>query len=528
MSRHHWILLGIVLASFGLRLALLPLIQNPGLNDQNHYYNLGTRLLTGEGFTIDYVWHYSSLPDTIEHPTDHWMPVAGIVAAFGMALFGEGAQNALVFFIIAGSLLPIVAYLATKQYGLSDNLALIAACFAISIPDIVWNSLRTDSTIINMLLIPASIIAFIHGVKHNKWWAYAVSGVLGGLAYLTRNDSILILPLVISCGVVYLLWERKFTSRRQLWQIILVPIVFIVTASPWLIRNQQVTGSLGSPESDVMFFMVDAKDHYAYNMPLTLDSMLERRTISEHINKRLFELIAAFKQIIISLDVALPVLVGLGILILLWERDKQHWLVTTPVILWVLGILIAYPILLPLKSQSGSFEKAYLTIVPLLLPLAVIAIDKLFVKDQWRMIAIGLIVGLMAANSFDVVRLETQNANNFYRSMERLTDTIQALPDNTGDDEIRVMSQDPFPMSYFGISSVMTPLTSNREDVIAIAERYEIDYLIMPAARPTLDGLFQQREVDTRFDYVTNLSNESRVLYEIYAFDYEEIANGRE
>ncbi|MEO1289678.1 MAG: hypothetical protein AAFV93_18095, partial [Chloroflexota bacterium] len=327
---------------------------------------------------------------------------------------------------------------------------------------------------------------------------------------------------------VYLLWGRKFTSRKQLWQIIIVPIVFIVTASPWLIRNQQVTGSLGSPESDVMFFMVDAKDHYAYNMPLTLDSMLERRTISEHINKRLFELIAAFKQIIISLDVALPLLVGLGILILLWERDKQQWLVATPVILWVLGILIAYPILLPLKSQSGSFEKAYLTIVPLLLPLAVIAIDKLFVKDQWRMIAVGLIVGLMAANSFDVVRLETQTANNFYGSMERLTNTIQALPDNTGDDEIRVMSQDPFPMSYFGISSVMTPLTSNREDVIAIAERYEIDYLIMPAARPTLDGLFQQREVDTRFDYVTNLSNESRVLYEIYAFDYEEIANGRE
>lgn len=521
MKRPYWILLGIIISSLLLRIALLIFIENPGLNDQNHYYNLGTRLLNGDGFTIDYVWHYSNIPDAIEHPIDHWMPIAGVVAGVGMMIFGQGAQSALLGFILVGALLPIIVYIATKQYNLSDNLALMASAFAISIPDFVWNSLRTDTTIINMLLIPASILAFIHALKNQRWWGYILCGVLGGLAYLTRNDSILILPLVVSCAVVYLMWGKQFTKRQQLWQIILIPIAFFITVSPWLIRNYQTLDMIGSAETSHMFFMVDAKDHYAYNMPLTLESMLERRTINDHINKRLFELVAAIKQIIISLDIVLPLLVAIGVLSILWDRKRQTLLIATPVLLWLLGILIAYPILLPLKSQSGSFEKAYLTIVPLMLPFAAFAIERLFKDDRWRVVAVVVSVLLMCANSFDVVRLETQRANQFYANMHRLTDTIKSLDDLTGDGDIRVMSQDPFPMSYFGVSSVMTPLTSSRDDVLIIANQYDIDYLILPAARPALDDLYQQREIDERFVYVTSISNTTRTLYEIYAINDE-------
>ncbi|MGB7340870.1 MAG: glycosyltransferase family 39 protein [Phototrophicaceae bacterium] len=521
MKRQYWILLGFVISSLILRIALLIFIENPGLNDQNHYYNLGTRLLNGDGFTIDYVWHYSHLPASIEHPIDHWMPVAGIAAAIGMFIFGEGAQSALFLFIIMGSLLPVVVYSAAKQYDLSDNLALMASAFAISIPDFVWNSLRTDTTIINMLLIPASIIAFIHAIKHQRWWSYIICGVLGGIAYLTRNDSILILPLVVSCAVVYLIWGKAYTNRRQLWRLIVIPIAFAITIAPWLVRNYQTLDMLGSPETSRMFFMVDAKDHYAYNMSLTLESMLERRTISEHINKRLFEFFAAIKQIIISLDGVLPLLMAIGLLSLLWQRNRQSWLTALPVVLWILGILIAYPFLLPLKSQSGSFEKAYLTIVPMMLPFAAFAIDRLFKNNLWRVIAVLVTVLLMAANSFDVVRSETQRANQFYANMQRLTDIIMTLDDRTGDDEVRVMSQDPFPMSYFGIKSVMTPLTTTREDVLALTDRYDIDYLIMPAARPALDALYQQGEIDERFTFMTSMRDETRILYEIYAITNE-------
>lgn len=522
MKRQHQILLLILICSLLLRVILLTFIHNPGLNDQNHYYNLGHRLINGEGFTIDYIWHYSHIPDEIVHPIDHWMPLAGVAVAFGMSLFGESPQSALFLFIIAGTLLPLLVYIAAKQYDLSDFAALSAAAFAIAVPDFVWNSLRTDSTILNMLLITASIILFIHAIRQSRWWAYILCGFLGGIAYLTRNDSILILPLVLASGVTYAIWGAKFTERQYLWQVILVPLTFLLTISPWLIRNYQILGMLGSPETSRMFFMVDAKDHYAYNIPITWDTMLERRTIAEHISKRLFELIAAAKQIIISLDVVLPLLLPLGVLYLLWERNRTKLLLTVPVVLWMLGILVAYPILLPYKSQSGSFEKAYLTIVPLLLPIAAIAVEKLFKEGIWRTIAVVLMVLLMVANSYDVVRSETQRADGFYTNVLLAVNELNALPDDTGDGEIRVMTQDPYIMSYYGISSVMIPLTRTREDVLEIAGLYDIDYLLMPAARPALDGLFQQAETDNRFTYIESISNSNRLLFEIYRLNPDE------
>ena len=516
MKRQYWILLIIVISSLLLRLSLLTFIHNPGLNDQNHYYNLGHRLLNGEGFTIDYVWHYSHIPDEIVHPVDHWMPLAGVAVAIGMTLFGENAQSALFLFILTGAILPVIVYIATKQYEVSDATALIASAFAISIPDFVWNSLRTDTSILNMLLISGSIVAFIHGIKHSRWWAYIFCGVSGGVAYLTRNDSILILPLIFGCGVLYGLWGAKFTKRTNLWQVVLVFIAFFLTISPWIIRNYQTIGMFGSPETERMFFMVDAKDHYAYNIPITLETMFERLSTGEHITKRLFELLAAFKQMIISLDVVLPLLVPLGFLILISERNLTKIAVALPAVLWISGILVAYPLLLPYKSQSGSFEKAYLTIVPLLLPIAAIAMGKLISDGRWRNIAVIFTVLLMVANSYDLVRLETQRADDVYASVQEAVNQIEALPDVTGDGEIRIMTQDPYIMSYYGISSVMIPFTETREDVLEIATHYDIDYLLMPAARPALDGLFQQNEVDDRFAYIESISDNARLLFEIY------------
>lgn len=70
-------LAAIVAIGFVFRIALMSMVHNPGLHDPAHYFILGRRLSQGHGFTIDYVWHYSRVPDDIVHATDHWMPLAG-------------------------------------------------------------------------------------------------------------------------------------------------------------------------------------------------------------------------------------------------------------------------------------------------------------------------------------------------------------------------------------------------------------------------------------------------------------------
>ncbi len=517
MKRQHGLLLLIVILGLLFRIGLLTFIHNPGLNDQNHYYNLGRRLINGDGFTIDYVWHYSSVPDEIVHPIDHWMPLAGVAVAVGMAIGGETPQSALMLFIIAGAFLPILVFIATKQYDLSDELALIVASFAVVIPDFVWNSLRTDTTILNMVFITASIIALTYAIRHGRWWGYIICGLLGGVAYITRNDSVIILPMAFVTVFAYAIWGRNIINRKQLWQVILVPIAFLVTITPWLIRNYETLGMLGSPETSRMFYMIDAKQHYAYNIPITLETMLEQQTIQQLVGKRLFEFAAAIKQMIISLDSILPVLIAIGLISLLFKRHRSHLLTVSPALIWLLGILVAYPILLPYKSQSGSFEKAYLTIVPMLLPLSAIAIEQLFVKGFWRYIAVGFAGLLMAVNSFEFIRQETQFADRHYTSVELVANRLETLPDLTGDGEIRTMTQDPYIMSYFGYSSVMIPLTETREDVLEIATRYGIDYLQMPAARPALDAIFTENEQDDRFVWVEDIIENGRITFKLYA-----------
>jgi hypothetical protein len=505
------ILLLIIFGGLALRLVLLPLIQNPGLHDQNHYYNLGRRLLLGDGFTIDYVWHFNDVPAEIVNPVDHWMPLPAVAVWAGMLIAGENVHASLIFFIAAGLLIPLLSYWGAKQLGLSDTSALFAAAFAVIIPDLLSYSLRSDSSIFNALFISASCLLFNKGLQGSKWY-FAASGLAGGLAYLCRNDAILLIPLVFAVLFIYWFWS-SIEKRKLLWAGMLIPLVFALTIAPWLIRNQLVLGRIGTAEGNKMFFMTDARQHYAYNMPITLETMLAEQSIPELLYKRAFEFAAAVKQVFDSLSWLSPLFL-LG-LFYIWRERKQLW-VLAPILLWLIGILIAYPIFIPMKSQSGSFEKAYLGILPLLLPIAALAIEKL--RREWRLPLVLAAVALLLWQGIGYVRDDTDFANRYYQSITALVETLETMPDVTGDGEIRIMSQDPYVMSYFGYASIMTPLAS-REDVLALAAHFEIDYMLMPAARPALDALYLGEEEDPRFVFAAQIERHDGRFFELYALN---------
>jgi 4-amino-4-deoxy-L-arabinose transferase-like glycosyltransferase len=446
------------------------------------------------------------------------MPLAGVAVAIGMTLGGETPQAALLLFVVAGVMLPLLVYVATKQLWTDDKLALMASLLTMVLPDVVWNSLRTDSTILNMVLMMGAVITLNHGLRRQRWWAFVASGVCAGLAYLTRNDSIVFLPMLLVLSVAYVLFGRRIVSVRVLLVSLgLVPLAFVATISPWLMRNQQVLGMLGTPEGSRMFFMVDQRDHYAYGIDLTLETMLERQTIQEHMTKRLFELGAGVKQMAVSLDVLLTVAVPIGLIVLLWRRDWHRLLLVAPAVIWIAGILVAYPILMPLKSQSGSFEKAFLTMLPLLIPLGVFGLTTVIKnhKLQWGIILCATV--WLMANSIHTVQRETDFANTYYASIQKLIDTLDTLPDVTGDGEVRLMAQDPYVISYFGYKSVMMPFAT-REDTLLLADRYAIDYIMMPPGRPALDALYLQQETDPRFALVAHIADAGVKPFELYQF----------
>lgn len=514
-------LLAIVAAAFLFRAALLSLAHNPGLHDPIHYFNLGRRLAEGQGFTIDYVWHYSRIPPDISHGIDHWMPLAGVAAALGIALGGASPLAAVVAFVVAGAAVPLLTFLAAKQLELADDSALIAALLAAFIPDLVLSSLRTDTTALNAVFICVAILLLNDGLQHSRRVSFILCGALAGLAYLTRNDSLLFFPMLVA-AILIRMWvgARRLPYRVAFIALCLTIASFLVVIAPWLWRNLQETGLPGTAETSRMFFMVEQTDHYAYGTAITWESMLQRRSLGELLYFRLFQFAAAIKQILVSLAFPLNILILAGAIRLMRNRPPARLLMLAPAALWLLGILFVYPFLLPLKSQAGSFEKALLTVVPLLIPPAAIALDAVFKRFAWKMAFLGITVLWLAVSSIVQVRRVTEFADTYYGSIQVMLDELATLPDVTGDGEIRLMSQDPYVMSYFGYASVMTPLAS-REGTLELGRRFGIDYLMMPASRPALDALYLSEESDPRFVLAAHIADAGAIPFELYRLVYD-------
>ena len=514
-------LAAIIVAGFLFRLSLLSFVHNPGLHDPIHYFNLGMRLADGQGFTINYIWHYSNLPSDVLHPIDHWMPLAGAAAGIGIALFGESSHAALFIFVLVGSLLPVLAFLAAKQLAQPEGAAITAAAFAAFLPDLVWASLRTDTTILNTSALCLSVLLYNRGLRYGHRLSIVLCGFAAGLAYLTRNDSVLLLPVFISVAALRVLCSgQRRTIREAALLILTLYASFLLTVAPWLIRNLQELDMLGPAETIRMFFMVEHHDHYAYGLPISLESMLGRQSIADLLAKRAFELLAAFKQIAVSFTVPLFALVVGGVGLLFRGRDQERLLLASPAIIWLLGILLVYPILLPLKSQAGSFEKAFLSILPLFLPFSALSLEHFLRGPRLRLAVVAALLAWFAFSSYGLVRQETAKADLYYGSIGVLIDTLEDLPDLTGDDRLRVMTQDPYVFSYFGYESLMTPFAS-RADTLDLAQRFNIDYLMMPPGRPALDPLYLGQESDERFLLVAHLPEAGEKPFELYRFVHD-------
>jgi 4-amino-4-deoxy-L-arabinose transferase-like glycosyltransferase len=513
MKLYHKLFL-VCLWALALRLALAPSVRLPGIADPNHYYNLGRQLATGHGFTIDYVWQFNHPPNTITHPEDYWTPLTGVVVAASMKLFGISVRAAILPSILIGALaLPLLAYWAARQMRCTETASLFAAAMAAVLPEFVMNSLRTDTTLLSTVFVDLTILALTYGVRRGGPLPFAILGVTTGLAYLVRSDGVLLLPMVAVTLLVYARWGRPYVQRLKDWRyVVLAPLLAVLVALPWLVRNVRETGSLTTPKLGYMFFLTDYREHYVYSTKLSLNTLLESQTPAQLIAKRLFEMAASVKLMYTTLDVVLPVAVAGGLILLVVARDRDRLLILAPTLILLGGFFFFYTVLVPFKSQGGSFKKTYLSLIPLLLPLAGYALERAITDRRLLLGTLLLTIGFMSADAIELSRADISFASHYLDEMRTVVDDARALPDTNGDGEIVLMDQDQFILGFLGLRSVVIPMES-RDVVLEVAQRYHVDYLMMPPARPSLDPIYEGKETDPRFVPVKAIPGTDIVLY---------------
>ncbi len=511
LSRTLYRLALIFVLAILFRLILAQFVHHPGIADPNHYYNVGRELAAGNGFQVDYVWEFYNHPTVVVHPEDHWMPLTSALAALPMTVLGPGVQHALLPFILSGALLSVLVYLAARQLGCSTEASLFAAALAAVLPEFVLNSVRTDTTIPNALLVGVHFLLLAHGLQTGRIWALIGSGLAGGLAYLTRNENVLLLPVFVLVLVAY--WLR---ARRQThWRFTpLVPAVGLIVVAPWLARNIALFGKASGVDLDRMLWWSGVLDQYVYSRPLTPQTFLASQSIVQIIGKRLFEMAASIKLMYTTLDVFLPIALAGGMLLLLIWRDRERLLILAPPLMLLGTVFVFYTVLLPFLSQAGSFKKAYLSLVPLLLPVAAYALECAVPNQTMRRGVMALATGLMALNAVELVRADIRFTDTYLETMQKVVTAARTLPDTNGDGQIILMSQDPFMLGFLGVKSVMIP-AEDRETVLKVAQRYHVDYLLMPPDRPSLDPLYSGEETDPRFVAVKPVVGTPMVLYSL-------------
>lgn len=504
----------ICLAALVLRAGLAAFVEHPGIADPNHYYNLGRELVAGHGFRIDYIWQYFGQPEAVVHPIDWWMPLTGVIAAGGMAVFGVSVHAALVPFVLLGALLPLLAYAGTRQLGGSELAGLFAAAAVAVLPELVLNSVRTNTLIPNALFVCGAILLLVRGLRGNDWRALVGSGLLAGLAYLTRSEALLLLPMLIVTAALYAVVRPSALRARP--AALLLPILAAgIVIAPWLARNLHEFGWLTPPTQGQVVFWDDIRDLYAYDPHFSWNTLREAQSLSTMVSKRLFEMAASAKLLYTGLDVFLPVPVIGGLLWLAARRDRDRLLALAPTLLLLLGFFVFYTAINPYMSQGGSFKKAYLSLVPLLIPVGALVMERAIPDRRLLLGAMGLALVLMTANAVEMVRADVRFTHTYVEDMRRVVTTLNDLPDTNGDGDLVVMNQDQFIMSFLGVKSVVIPF-DDREIVLEAAQRYGVDYLLMPPARPALDPLYQGQEVDPRFVLAATVP---ATKYEIYRFE---------
>lgn len=491
-SRAFWMIL---IAGFIVRLAAAYVAPHPGIADSNHYYNLGRNLAEGRGFVIDYIWNYHTPPETVTHPIDYWMPLPALPPALMLTFFPDNLFAALIPSVLIGTLLAALTYAIAAAMKLDEQIRLLAMLGVVFLPEFVLNSARTDTTLLYILFIGISCISFYKGLMDHPYWLL-LAGIAAGLAHLSRQDAIIIAPAFVLALVIHWRFNDKPLPFRWLW---LIPLGWVLTLAPWMWRNHELYGVLLPSGASRTLFMTSFIDQFTYGRDLTFDHYLAwgmPNIVANWITMAL----ANVKTMYTVLGIGLPItaLIGLGGLI--WKKEKNRWLMQILPICIVLGLFAFYSFVTPFHTQGGSFKKSYLLLIPFLSVVGAWAIWT-FIQPKQIAWAVGLLLaGFGLLGSFDLVRLDFAVARNFNQSVIDLDVTLQERGDVNGDGEIIIMTQDPFILNLYGYPALMLP-SDPRDMILEAAYRYDVDYILLPAARESLDDLYNQVEIDPRLEW---------------------------
>jgi hypothetical protein len=272
------------LAALALRLVVALVIHQPGYVDAYYYYQIAGNWQAGKGLTETTVWNYQAgglfdpaTPGNLEHAAfSYWTPLASLLIILSFNIFGVSFWAAALPFILMSCCLPPLAYgLGKILFGAAQRRYSWLMALVMLFPGryfLFWNA--PDNFALFALVSLLMLMAIYRGLYHNDRWL-PLAGVLGGLAYLSRSDGILLTFTLLACFA----W-RVWTARRNpkaagaledlpRWRMLIIALgLALLVVSPWLARNLAQLGAIFPANNTKVLFLRDYQDFFSYGISL--------------------------------------------------------------------------------------------------------------------------------------------------------------------------------------------------------------------------------------------------------------------
>lgn len=331
-------------AALLVRLWLALQLPFPQLDDPAGYIQLARNIASGRGLVSDVLWNYWVSFPTITHPSNEfWMPLASILMAGSIRLFGDTLFAAQLPGILAGSLLAPLAYgIGRTLWPAQRPWAVLAVMLLVLNAMLVYQSVSADSSALYTLLATLALFAGVQAIERRQIGWGLLAGLLCGLSYLTRSHG-LVLPAAI--GLIALLRLRR--SPRSLLVVGAALVLgFCALIIPWWLRNQAVFGMTQPIPLAALVASRGYEDWFNYTQQPTLASITQMGW-NTFLGFRLEALLAMLGVI---LTMTFPFgFIGLPIALLRRETIFRVFLV------YATSLYLGVCLLLPSAAVTGSF-----------------------------------------------------------------------------------------------------------------------------------------------------------------------------
>jgi len=193
-----------------------------------------------------------------KEPSVYRLPLYPIFLSFFL-LFSENNFFLSLINVILVSLSAGLVYILSYKIYDNRKIAFIGGLLYLINPTFIFFSsvLASENLFVFFLLL--SIIFLVDFIKTNNYLFFYLSAILLGLSSLTRGEGIFYFPIFI----IFILLFTKCNLKEKFLKSILFIVIFLLTLSPWLVRNKLVFNEFGlSSTGGINFYFAHNSDTY--------------------------------------------------------------------------------------------------------------------------------------------------------------------------------------------------------------------------------------------------------------------------